>query len=211
MRYKSTAAALAACVLLLSACGGGEPAGSGELARPLAAAPSDPAMTVKLSVLSSAPEFVSGGDARIHVRAAPGQRDKLALLLNGQPVNVTLKEVADGLEGVVTGLRDGSNLLQVKHGNVRDAITLTNYPITGPMFTGPQQTPFVCTTIQGAVGRQPLVDSTTVAWLHGRRRGRQHHRLQPQLLDRDLRHLSVSHHQRRAVSRCPPMAVGRRT
>ena len=162
MRYKSTAAALAACVLLLSACGGGgEPAGSGELARPLAAAPSDSAMTVKLSVLSSAPEFVSGGDARIHVRAAPGQRDKLALLLNGQPVNVTLKEVANGLEGVVTGLRNGSNLLQVKHGNVRDAITLTNWPITGPMFTGPQQTPFVCTTIQGAVNRQPLVDSTT--------------------------------------------------
>jgi hypothetical protein len=66
-------------------------------------------MTVKLSVLSSPPEFVSGGDARIHVRAAPGLRDKLVLLLNGQPVNVTLKEVADGLEGVVTGLRNGDN------------------------------------------------------------------------------------------------------
>jgi len=162
MRYKSTAAALAACVMLLSACGGGgDQAESSERARPLAAATPDTAMTVKLSVLSSPPEFVSGGDARIHVRAAPGQRDKLALLLNGQPVNVTLKEVADGLEGVVTGLRNGDNLLQVKHGNVRDAITLINWPITGPMFTGPQQTPFVCTTIQSAVNRQPLVDSTT--------------------------------------------------
>jgi len=162
MRYKSTAAALAACVLLLSACGGGgDQAESSERARPLAAATPDTAMTVKLSVLSSPPEFVSGGDARIHVRAAPGQRDKLALLLNGQPVDVTLKEVADGLEGVVTGLRNGDNLLQVKHGNVRDAITLINWPITGPMFTGPQQTPFVCTTIQSAVNRQPLVDSTT--------------------------------------------------
>jgi len=162
MRYKSTAAALAACVMLLSACGGGgDQAESSERARPLAAATPDTAMTVKLSVLSSPPEFVSGGDARIHVRAAPGQRDKLALLLNGQPVDVTLKEVADGLEGVVTGLRNGDNLLQVKHGNVRDAITLINWPITGPMFTGPQQTPFVCTTIQSAVNRQPLVDSTT--------------------------------------------------
>ena len=162
MRYKSTAAALAACVMLLSACGGGgDQAESSERARPLAAATPDTAMTVKLSVLSSPPEFVSGGDARIHVRAAPGQRDKLVLLLNGQPVNVTLKEVADGLEGIVTGLRNGDNLLQVKHGNVRDAITLINWPITGPMFTGPQQTPFVCTTIQSAVNRQPLVDSTT--------------------------------------------------
>ena len=162
MRYTSTAAALAACVLALTACGGGgDQAGSGERAVPLAATPSDAAMTVKLSVLSSAPEFVSGGDARIHVRAAPGLRDKLVLLVNGEPVDVTLKEVADGLEGVVTGLRNGSNLLQVKHGSVRDSITLTNWPITGPMFTGPQQTPFVCTTNQGAVNRQPLVDTPT--------------------------------------------------
>ena len=161
MRNKSPAAALAACVLLLSACGGGgDSAGSAELARPLAA-PADAAMTVKLSVLSSAPEFVSGGDARIHVRAAPGLRDKVRLVLNGQPVSATLKEVANGLEGVISGLRVGANLLEVRHGNVRDAITLTNWPITGPMFTGPQQTPFVCTTIQGAVNRQPLVDSPT--------------------------------------------------
>jgi hypothetical protein len=162
MRYTITAAALAACVLALTACGGGgDQAGAGERAIPLAATPSDAAMTVKLSVLSSAPEFVSGGDARIHVRAAPGLRDKLVLLVNGEPVDITLKEVADGLEGVVSGLRNGSNLLQVKHGNVRDSITLTNWPITGPMFTGPQQTPFVCTTNQGAVNRQPLVDTPT--------------------------------------------------
>jgi len=118
-------------------------------------------MTVKLRVLSSAPEYVSGGNARIHVRAAPGLRDKLELVLNGRPATVELKEVADGLEGVIGGLRVGDNRLEVKHrkANVRDAITLTNWPITGPMFTGPQQTPFVCTTIQSAVGRQPLVDS----------------------------------------------------
>ena len=36
---------------------------------------------------------------------------------------------------------------------------LTNHPITGPMFTGPHQTPFVCTTTQ--FGLQPLVDSTS--------------------------------------------------
>ena len=46
---------------------------------------------------------------------------------------------APGLEGVVSGLRNGDNLLEVRHrnANVRDAITLTNWPITGPMFTGP--------------------------------------------------------------------------
>jgi len=158
--------------LVLAACGGGDqPVGaSAQQDRKVALAnpPGNPgldgpAMTVRLRVLSSAPEWVSGGDARIQVRAAPGLRDKLVLVLNGQAISATLKEVPDGLEGVVSGLRLGDNLLEVKHrsANVRDAIKLTNWPITGPMFTGPQQTPFVCTTIQGAVGRQPLPDSAT--------------------------------------------------
>ena len=133
------------------------------LGAPAAAQPADAAMTVKLSVLSSSPQWVSGGDARIHVRAAPGQRDKLEFRLNGRPHAVAMKEVADGLEGVITGLAVGANQLEVKHrnGNVRDALTLTNHPITGPMFTGPQQQPFVCTTNQGGIARQPKVDSTT--------------------------------------------------
>src|SRR2546425_7577284 len=159
----------------LGACGGGgKPAdtagaasGASRAARTAAQIANPgldgPAMTVKLSVLSSPPQLVSGGDARIHVTAAPGLRDKLELWLDGRHLDATLQEVSDGLEGVIRGLKVGDNLLEVKHrnANVRDAITLTNYPITGPMFTGPHQTPFVCTTIQSAVGRQPLVDSAT--------------------------------------------------
>src|SRR5439155_4284583 len=159
----------------LGACGGGgKPAdtaaaasGASRAARTAAQIANPgldgPAMTVKLSVLSSPPQFVSGSDARIHVTAAPGLRDKLELRLDGRHLDATLQEVSDGLEGVIRGLKVGDNLLEVKHrnANVRDAITLTNYPITGPMFTGPHQTPFVCTTIQSAVGRQPLVDSAT--------------------------------------------------
>ena len=121
-------------------------------------------MTVRLRVLSSAPEWVSGGDARIHVTAAPGLRDKIELWLNGIRLPTVLQDVGDGLEGVVVGMRVGENYLEARHRsskNVRDALRLTNHPITGPMFSGPQQMPFVCTTIQGAVGRQPLVDSAT--------------------------------------------------
>jgi hypothetical protein len=61
------------------------------------------------------------------------------------------------------GLALGDNRLEVRHrrSGVRDRLTLTNHPISGPMFSGPQQHPFVCTTTQGAVGRQPLVDSAT--------------------------------------------------
>ena len=158
--------ALLAGAAWLASCGGGEDGSApteAPSARATASTSPDQGMSVKVSVLSSAPEWVSGGDARIHVRAAPGQRDKLEILINGKKVDAALKEVADGLEGVVSGFALGKNLLQVKHGNgnVRDSLTVMNWPITGPMFTGPQQMPFVCTTIQGAVGRQPMVDSTT--------------------------------------------------
>jgi hypothetical protein len=119
---------------------------------------------VQLRVLSSPAEFVSGGDARIEVRAAPGLHGKLELYLNGSRVDVALQaRDSHHLEGVVEGLQLGQNTLAVfvKGQSHRDTLDLTNYPVTGPMFSGPQQTPFVCTTIQGAVGRQPLVDTPT--------------------------------------------------
>src|SRR5688500_12559316 len=82
-----TVAALAASVVLLAACGGGggsngQPeALSAERASALKAAPPNAGATVRLRVLSSATHQVSGGDARIEVRAAPGLHDKLELWL----------------------------------------------------------------------------------------------------------------------------------
>lgn len=118
---------------------------------------------VELRVLSSSPSYVSGGDARIEVRAASNLHEKIQLYLNGRPIPVALRSQGDRLEGVISGLVEGRNLLEVfvKGHWSRDAVELTNYPITGPLFSGPQQQPFVCTTTQSAVGRQPLVDSAT--------------------------------------------------
>lgn len=183
MTSKGRAAAWAACAVLLASCGGGSDGGGSGLGGSVAtssakvSAGSDMAQqakaasdkengnSVRLRVLSSAPEYVSGGDARIEVRTSPGLRDKLELWLNGSRLDVTLVETAAGLEGVISGLKLGANTLEVRHrsgdGQPRDQLTLTNYPITGPIFTGPQQTPFVCTTIQGAVNKQPLVDSAS--------------------------------------------------
>lgn len=51
--------------------------------------------------------------------------------------------MVDGLE-----LRD--NLVEVRPVNSRGRalarVTLTNHPITGPIFSGPQQDPFLCST-----------------------------------------------------------------
>ena len=76
------------CVALLAACGGGGDSTNEAAQRETPSALSNQAMTVQLRVLSSAPQWVSGGDARIDVRAAPGLRDKLEFLLNGKPHSV---------------------------------------------------------------------------------------------------------------------------
>jgi hypothetical protein len=118
---------------------------------------------VALSVLSSEPKHVSGGDARIAVKAPPGLLDRLMLTLNGQPVTTPMARTATGLEGVVSGMVNGKNLLEVRarhdrSGRARDSLVLTNYPVTGPMFTGPHQHPFICRAQESGLG-QPLIDS----------------------------------------------------
>ena len=105
----------------------------------------------EIEVLSSPPDQISGGDARIAIevpRWAP--RRKVLVRLNR--VNITDSFRWDRrsrtLEGVVTGLRPGVNTLKVYVGRARgrpvDQARLTNHPITGPIFSGPQQRPFLC-------------------------------------------------------------------
>ncbi len=122
-----------------------------------------PAGAVSLSVLSSAPEYVSGGDARIAVKAPPGLLDELAFSLNGVPVSPSLARTDKGLEGVISGLAAGKNVLEVRARKgaaerPSASIVLTNHPVTGPLFTGPHQQPFICRSQESGLG-QPLVDS----------------------------------------------------
>lgn len=116
---------------------------------------------IELRVLSGSSRYVSGGDARIGISGERGKAGKVQLYLNGRPIDPVLESKGDRLETVITGLQDGENWLEVyARGRwERDAIKLINYPITGPMFSGPQQHPFVCTTTQSGVARQPIADS----------------------------------------------------
>lgn len=141
-KWKPWATGVAAA-MVLAGCGGGSDSGP-----------------AKLAVLSSPAQYVSGGDARIEVQAPNSTHERLELWLNGKKISPALQADGDRLEGVVTGLADGANTLEVRlDGSVSHRLALTNHPITGPMLSGPQQTPFVCTTDQ--LGKQPLVDSAT--------------------------------------------------
>lgn len=126
-----------------------------------------PGAKLPMQVLSSPPQYVTGGDARIVVRASPDLHDKLVFWLNGQRIAPVMVSDGERLEGVVSGLALGPNTLEVRHRNgrglgVSGAIQLTNHPITGPVFSGPQLTPFECRTVQSSLGA-PLDAQCSVA------------------------------------------------
>jgi hypothetical protein len=117
----------------------------------------------EIEILSSTPDQVSGGDALVRVQGA-GLPQSWSLRLNGVDVTDALAPVPEGgaLEGVVSGFTLGQNLLELKpHPNasaVVASLVVHNHPAQGPIFSGPQQQPFVCTTARVGLG-QPIVDN----------------------------------------------------
>ena len=110
--------------------------------------------------------MVTGGDALIQLtipRNVP--LHKAVLLRNGTDVTstLTLDPSARTLTGMVTGLRLGANTLVAESngrgkGRPTAELTVVNHPVTGPIFSGPQQQPFVCKTQTQGLGF-PLVDN----------------------------------------------------
>jgi hypothetical protein len=124
-----------------------------------------------ITVLSSDPSQVSGGDALVRIdvpRNVPAHQVRVTS--NGLDVTDHFTEQDDrSLVGLVDELVVGNNELQVTangqgQGRPSAQLTLVNHPISGPIFSGPQQQPFVCTTARATFdGRrllgQPLVDN----------------------------------------------------
>jgi Tannase-like family of unknown function (DUF6351) len=126
---------------------------TGFLAAPAAARDFD------VDVLSSRADQVSGGDALVRVEGPRGRQDDVRVLRNGGDVTGAFELDHGALVGLVDGLRLGRNRVSVYDRRRRVASArLRNYPIEGPIFSGPHQRPFVCKTIQASLG-EPLVDN----------------------------------------------------
>jgi len=105
--------------------------------------------------VSTRPDTVSGGDVLVRINAPPGVGiSDLIVLLNGQNITGAFRPEAGrhSLLGLVDGLAVGQNSLMAKaigpnNETYRSAnLTLTNYPITGPILSGPHEEPFYCMT-----------------------------------------------------------------
>ncbi len=106
---------------------------------------------LEIKTLSSRPDLVSGGDALIEIKA-PAQP---TLTLNGKDVTSQLKQNGTGWRGVVSGFNLGDNTLLAKVAKQQASLKVTNYPITGPILSGPHLTPYECRTVESGLG-EPL-------------------------------------------------------
>jgi uncharacterized tannase-like protein DUF6351 len=102
-----------------------------------------------IKTLSTRPDMVTGGDVLVRVPKDATVR------VNGR------LEPGRGETRLLDGLALGRNAITAD----RDRLTVINHPITGPVFSGPHEQPFVCETETAGLGA-PLDADCSVATRH---------------------------------------------
>lgn len=145
-------------IRVLAGCAAGALALGALIAAPAisqSAGPTNPGK-IEINVLSSRYDLVSGGDALVEIKASEGAKaSELKVWLNGRELVTPLKfdQPTNTLRGVVTGLDNGANWLQAKvPTGYSVSQALVNYPITGPILSGPHLSPYECRTEQSGLG-----------------------------------------------------------
>jgi hypothetical protein len=110
----------------------------------LSGAGSAMAAAPKLQVLSSDPTRVTGGTALVEVDAVDGV--KIEAAGRDQTASFARDPATGRLRGRVSGLAVGPGEITATAGGQKAAVKVVNYPLAGPVFSGPHQTPFVCET-----------------------------------------------------------------
>lgn len=149
-------ASLAAATLLGCGSGGGDSTPASALS-PLA-----------IVTLSNRADMISDGDALVEIYLPSGATTAgLKVDVDGTDVTSAFAMRAGGrLMGVVTGLKVGTNTLSAQTDTALAAkLVITNAERGGPVFSGPQVTPFFCATPvpQGATATTPATNGSGLA------------------------------------------------
>ncbi len=107
----------------------------------------------RITTVSARNDMISGNDVLVRIDVATSiPLSRLVVFRNGDDISSAFHPLsgAHSVIGLVTGLQVGDNALVVApRRGVNDAtarLTLTNYPISGPIFSGPHEKPYVCMT-----------------------------------------------------------------
>ncbi len=160
------AAAVFVLTILLAGCpdGGSSPTGD-------AAATADSGV-IAIETVSNRADLISGGNALIRIILPRG------LNLSDITITANRRDVTDNFSpespshalGLIEGFDPGPIAVKAAAVDGRSAqLTIVNHPKGGPVFSGPQITPWLCTTVENGLG-QPLDDQcnadTQIAWLY---------------------------------------------
>jgi hypothetical protein len=141
--------------ILLSACGDEArlqtDAALPDAAKPDAAIDAPPAIIPPLQIksLSNRADLISGGDALIEIVIPAGApADPLHVQVGDRDVTSAFARRKNSRTiGLVTDLRVGQSTITANLGGHLGAqLVITNHPIGGPVFSGPQVQPWVCAT-----------------------------------------------------------------
>lgn len=135
-------AMLAVAGVVLTGCGGGV----------------SPSSAAALKVVSSSrADLVSGGDALVEVIVPSEHVAELTLggvlrvpsKLNGTdlPADTFLRREGGRILGLVQGLREGKNQLEVIVAGRTSRLEVTNFPAAGPVFSGARFSPWICARV----------------------------------------------------------------
>jgi hypothetical protein len=136
--------AVLACIAgaALAACGSGD--------HPPPAVVAAPTVTL----LSAKAEYAAGGSVLIDIGPPPSSGamptpSTIVVTLNGNNVASAFSPDPANpghLIGLVSGLKDGANVLSASAGGDTASLTVTSYPATGPVLSGTPIAPFNCQT-----------------------------------------------------------------
>jgi len=119
---------------------------------------------VTITTLSTSPDNVTGGDVLVQVVVAPKGSDSTTefdVQAGGKSQHSAFRlwtqDPHTTFVGLVSGLPDGPSDISVTSAGSTASLQVVNHPISGPVFSGPHATPFICTTQDNGLG--PAADA----------------------------------------------------
>ena len=99
-----------------------------------------------IKTLSTNPDYVTGGDVLVQVTAPGVAAQAFRVRVGVRDVTKSFRstDVPDVHLGLIKGLPLGKIVIHSGDASLK----ITNYPITGPVISGPWQEPFICQTVQ---------------------------------------------------------------
>lgn len=105
-------------------------------------------LVIGLRTVSTQPWLVTGGDVLVEVTlAASHNPEQLLMTLNGSNISDRFRQTTSTtLQALLTDMPEGDSILvaQLSGSQLSKSLTLTNYPQSGPIISGPHQQPYVC-------------------------------------------------------------------